>query len=1238
MAMAAALTVALSAPAEAAPRALTVEQQAHPLAVESARPLLGWDVGDPRIGARQSAYQVLVATAPDKLAEGRADVWDSGKVESSASTDVPYGGSALPSSQRLWWTVRTWDAAAKAGDWASPASFGTAVKGDWQGQPIWTSVPTLGSDYTLDADFTVTAVALGIKFRAAGGNGFMWQIRGDASNELRPHVQVNGTYTQMKAVKLPMTIGINTPHHVTITAVGSTITTSIDGVVVDTTVDARNPSGSIGFRTGSTESGTVDNVKVTSTGGSVLYSNDFQAPSTDFSCLTVGAGVLSVGKSKDCAYGLTDNWAFLRRRFAVADKPIAWATAYVTARSTEPAHQYVYKLSLNGTFVGVGPTRAITDSTTTMYNAYDVTSLLRRGEDNALGALAYTTTDKRFLAQLVIAYADGTRDVIATDDRWKTFAGAAALPDAGSIGTSYYAAPVENIDARVYPSGFDTPAFDDSAWPAANAKAAVPGLTGTPAAPVTQQLLAPAKITQVGDKHYVLDFGHTVVGGLQLSLTGAGGEAVEIRLGEELSSPTAVDYTLRAGNTYRDVWTLRPGAQTLSLWGYRVFRYAEVIGADLTPENVKAAALVYPYDANASSWSSSSAPLDQVFDFSRTGVRALNLDMHMDSPTRERAPYEGDNLIHMLVQGYDDGDWTNSRYTLEWLTVNETWPAEWRFSSILSTYEYWLDTGDIGPARDHYDDLKAFLPTKYLRSDGLVEKPPGSSSQANADLVDWPDAERDGYVFTTVNTVINAWSYRAFADMAELAAALGDDEDAATWNATAVKLRAAINEKLWDPVAGNYKDGLTTTHKAVHASVFPVAFGVAGPDQIGPATQYIADRGMVCSVFCANFLVSALYDGGRADDAMRMLTGTGQRSWLHMIAEGAGSPMEAWDPALKSNTTFSHPWAGSPAYLVYRSALGIQALEPGYARFAVKPQPGGLTHAEAVTPTVRGPIAAAFATTGDRMDLALGVPANSSAHVTLPAGDGDTVYVDHVARTATAGAVDVGAGCHLISTRAAGGTPDGVLAFAVAHGCDTTPPVLRLPGDQRVETTSAAGTPVSFNATATDALDGDVAVTCDPASSATFPLGTTTVTCSATDASGNTATGSFTVLVVDVARATGDVGGTVPATLSLTLGSAASFGAFTPGLEHDYTASTTATVTSTAGDAALTVSDPGHLGNGAFTLPAPLQVELSKAAWTGPVSNDPVAISFTQHIGATDALRTGIYSRTLTFTLSTTMP
>jgi hypothetical protein len=137
------------------------------------------------------------------------------------------------------------------------------------------------------------------------------------------------------------------------------------------------------------------------------------------------------------------------------------------------------------------------------------------------------------------------------------------------------------------------------------------------------------------------------------------------------------------------------------------------------------------------------------------------------------------------------------------------------------------------------------------------------------------------------------------------------------------------------------------------------------------------------------------------------------------------------------------------------------------------------------------------------------------------------------------------------------------------------------------------------------------------------------------------------------AAAEGGAGGTVAATLALTLGPPATFGAFTPGVARDYTAGTTANVISTAGDATLSVADPsptapGKLVNGAFSLAQPLEASaggpfaaLTPAtlrSYDAPVSNDNVAISFRQRVGANEALRTGTYSKTLTFTLSTTTP
>jgi hypothetical protein len=98
------------------------------------------------------------------------------------------------------------------------------------------------------------------------------------------------------------------------------------------------------------------------------------------------------------------------------------------------------------------------------------------------------------------------------------------------------------------------------------------------------------------------------------------------------------------------------------------------------------------------------------------------------------------------------------------------------------------------------------------------------------------------------------------------------------------------------------------------------------------------------------------------------------------------------------------------------------------------------------------------------------------------------------------------------ATDAAGNTATGSFKVTVV---DTTPPELTLPADIVAEATGPDGAAVTFAASAWDLVDGDVPVTCAPASGSTFPLGETVVACSATDAAGNTATGSFKVTVVD---------------------------------------------------------------------------------------------------------------------------
>src|ERR1700733_4641271 len=107
------VTVAAERPARVAapgkPVALECDSLESPRGDDAKEPLLSWKLQDGRIGARQTAYRILVASAPNLLTDGRPDVWDSGRVESDRSVDVPYGGRQLSPETRYYWRVQAWD-------------------------------------------------------------------------------------------------------------------------------------------------------------------------------------------------------------------------------------------------------------------------------------------------------------------------------------------------------------------------------------------------------------------------------------------------------------------------------------------------------------------------------------------------------------------------------------------------------------------------------------------------------------------------------------------------------------------------------------------------------------------------------------------------------------------------------------------------------------------------------------------------------------------------------------------------------------------------------------------------------------------------------------------------------------------------------------------------------------------------------------------------------------------------
>lgn len=1028
--------------APAAPTHLSTNFLAAPMNVDPDHSVdLGWQLP----AGYQAAYQVRLARDTGRGYDEAAEVWRSDRVKSSRSTDVAYDGPGLRPAERYLWQVRIWDGDGRPSAWSAPATVGTADVTGWHGaSPIWASNPAdAWTDYRLDLDMAVEANATGIKFRSPNlSNGYMWQFRADSASgdpdTLKPHVLVDGRYTALDPVPLGTRLEAGSEHHVTIEVAGDRITTWLDGRKIDQRTDDHFASGVIGFRNGRSERGRFDDVTVTRLAdggqGPVLYSNDFTSDKGDFSCGTVEGGALAVGNSGDCLVaGMTNDWALMRADVALdPGKTVAWASVFATASSPEPSRQFVYKLYLDGKFVGLGPTQSI--GSETRFDGFDVTGQLVDGGEHVLSVIAHTTEDKRFLADLVVRYTDGSTDSFGTGRDWAATSGSAVWPSAGSIGTGYYAAPQEDFDARAYPYGFQRPGFADGDWSAAVVKDDFTQLAATPFAKVSQELHAPVKIVDKGNGDYFVDFGRTWVGGVHLTLHGDAGRQVRLQYGEELADPTTARYRMRTGNTYEDVVTLRDGTTTVDTWGMRVFRYLNIRNSPepITAENLQALAQVYPFDRSASRFTSSDPSLVQVWRLSRNTIAALNHDFFVDSWTRERGAYEADAYLQQLANAYLTDDPTLSRYMTDYFQEHRTWPTEWPLYVVMSAYETWQQTGDTGQLRRDYATLQGKLLDRYYDPGrGIIYKTyrsDGCGSRTDCDIVDWPSSQRDGFVFSTQNTVINALAYKTYAEMSRIAGVLGKDDDASTYQERARRIRDSLNQRFYDARLGAYDDGRhwddrPTGHHSVHASVFPTAFGVpTSKAQYDALGDFIAGKGMVCSVYCSGFLLEALYNADKGDAALGLLTSTGTSSWLNMIANGAGATSEAWDASQKSNMTWSHPWAAAPAYVIPRDMYGIEPTTPGYATFAVKPQPGDQQYGSVTVPTVKGTIGVAFEKVDGHVDVGVSVPGNTHATVSVPkaADTSDALlYVDGSATPARSEdgrlVVTVPAGCHTVT-------------------------------------------------------------------------------------------------------------------------------------------------------------------------------------------------------------------------------
>jgi hypothetical protein len=580
------------------------------------------------------------------------------------------------------------------------------------------------------------------------------------------------------------------------------------------------------------------------------------------------------------------------------------------------------------------------------------------------------------------------------------------------------------------PQRFNTGEFNrHRSWPGESRWVQIPDESGKltwtfeDRSPVAYHPMAPEKITPNPDGSTFIDFGRAAFAALDLTLTWQPRDpatnqcVVNIAVGEK-NRGSAVEQK-PGGGIIHAVFplTLRPGKHAYSVpiprfvphYPYSQalprqmpevipYRYCQVLpGSEKVAVNdAQQLRLNIEFDDSSSSFVSSSAALDQVYDLCKYSIKVNTFNGDYAGSERERMLYEADTYIQQISHYAIDREFAIARYSAENMIYHTSWPTEWSPHCVFMAYADYLYTGNTKFISDYFNELKPKTLLALTGHDGLVSTRTGRLTPAfkkadhlnvpMRDIVDWPPGENDGFVFCDVNSVVNAFHYRAMVLMGKIASALNKPDDAAFCQKETERFKKAFNEKFFDPSRGIYIDGIGTSHASFHASLFALAFGLVPDEHRASVIKFLKSRGMACSVYPSIYLLESLYDAGEDQYALDLMTSDSDRSWLNMIRAGSTVTTEAWDVKYKQNEGWTHAWSTAPVQIIPRKLMGIEPLQPGFGKVLIEPRPGNLEQAKVLLPTIRGPIAVSFDRGPARsyFHLTVSIPANTTAEVVLP--------------------------------------------------------------------------------------------------------------------------------------------------------------------------------------------------------------------------------------------------------------
>ena len=675
-----------------------------------------------------------------------------------------------------------------------------------------------------------------------------------------------------------------------------------------------------------------------------------------------------------------------------------------------------YRFFVNGEPVCMGPSRG--DLMNWHYESVDISPFLKNGE-NILAAVVWNFAHLKPWAQhsnrtaFIVQGNTEKEELVNTDSSWKVIKNKAYSPaGAGSETTEgqfVVVGPCDEVDASLYPWGWEVHGFDDSEWlPATELEEGKPKTAGTgiewgleprsiPLMEARKQRFREVRRAENNDADeaflrgeraltipanqkitLLLDQGVLTTAYPELVVSGGAGARIELKYAEALFNERG-----RKGNRdvvegkkmtgYADYFLPDGGENRLfrPLW-LRTWRYLQMTivtaGEPLQVEDFQSEFTGYPFEENAS-FESDDKELSQIWDVGWRTARLCAGETYYDCPYYEQLQYVGDTRIQALISLYVSGDdrlmrkaiqmFDDSRFS-EGLTMSR-YPSS--TPQVIPPYSlFWVDmVHDYWMHRDDPEFVKSFLNgidnvlhffIRHVNEDnGLL----GKTGYWNfVDwAVEWPwnnEAKIGGVPKGGMegnSSILSLHLAYSAKHAADLHRWAGDERKAEYYEEVAESLIQAVKETCWDEKRNYFANTPEKEEFSMHAQIFAVLTD-AVPEKKKKefVTRFEKDESLIQpTMYFRFYLTQALKEAGLADNYIATLG-----LWRDMLDKGLTTFAEKPDPTRSD----CHAWSASPNYDFLATVAGIEPAAPGFKSVKMEPHLGPLKEIKGHMPHPQG--------------------------------------------------------------------------------------------------------------------------------------------------------------------------------------------------------------------------------------------------------------------------------------------